>query len=138
MKLEDLNEKWIEFGGIFDSSYEVKTWRDETETANIVYVLLNGKVFEFKEDPDDGYRSHCLTEEDVERPLNAKFTLEHAPIKLFARSIELKGSNYDHFDGIKLFKTPESEKHVAAFGTDNIDDYYPSYIAYIDVKELNK
>lgn len=139
MKLEQLNETEVEFGGVFDSTYEFKNWREESETANVMYVLLNGLVYEFKEDPSDGYRSHCDDAGPVERPKGAKFSLEHAPIKLFARYGTLvsrdKYSSRE-FEGLRLFKSKNDEKCVAEFGTDNADDYYPSYTTYVNVAAL--
>lgn len=140
MKLQDLNGKYIEFGGVYETTYDYNTWRDEPEKATVVYALLDGHVFAFKEDPSDGYRSSCDVEEDVPFPEGARFSMQHSPMKLFAKvGISKDDTEYcdTSFEGLKLFHHEDSEKQVAEFGTSNYDDYYPSYRCSVDVEALN-
>lgn len=142
MKLEDLNEKWISFSGVYESTYQHSAgWNDSTETANVVYVMLDGHIFEFKEDPLDGYRSSANVEYDVVRPDGAEFNFEHAPQRLFARAGNIvRGKDWyrKEFQGLLLYKSEHDDAiAVAEFGTDNVDDYYPIYTAFIDIKAIN-
>jgi hypothetical protein len=120
MKLQDLNGKWVLFKGVYSDN-------------SMVYVSLNNKVFGFREDPDDGYRSYMVEEGLVQSPKKAAFSFGKKPVKLFARTGDL-GS----FDGLALFLNEEDHEAVAQFGTDHSDDYYPMARDWVDVQRINE
>lgn len=138
-KLENLNNTYAEFGGTYETKVNCNRYEGDNEQADVTYVLLNGKVFMFKEDPSDGYRSYMADEGQVARPKAARFSLEHAPQKVFVQYGRLKTHkeySSGDFDGLRLFKG--NPAMVAEFGTDNSDDYYPSAVSFVNVEAINE
>lgn len=119
MKLSDLNNQYVLFKGVFND-------------GETVLVKINDQVFSFTEDPDDGYRSYMITNGSVTPPDYANFNFELNPVKLFVRY-----GNNGSFEGLELYLTEQSDC-VAQFGTDNIDDYYPVAMNFVDVVKINE
>jgi hypothetical protein len=87
------------------------------------YVKLNKTVWEFLYDPSDGYRSYC----DGVTALSPEEAKEIGPF--FSTPIAVvRVSTYDknYSDGIELIDVEDGHIWLDA-GTDNTDDYYPSY-----------
>lgn len=92
-----------------------------TEDANVIRFTLDGKTYTAVEDPTDGYRS-CLEKifvEDVS--LNNKFPA----VKVLAR--KKASDTWSNNDTLELIDVLTG-KVVLEVGTDNHDDYYPSFV----------
>lgn len=122
-KLIDFNNQWVVFKGV---------WFDPKSSATRCLVSLDGKVFGFTEDEDDGYRSSAIEEGIVKAPKGTKFSLSFNPIPLFAQV-----SDNGDFSGITLYQDETCKVALAAFGTNQYDDYYPCYTAWVDVERIN-
>lgn len=108
--------------GVDLSSESVKTYGDHFEDASVIRVRLDGKVYTAIENPDDGYRSSMdrLFVEDC--PIKNTFP----PIRVLAK--KKANDTYAVNDTIELIDVVTG-KVVAEFGTDNTDDYYPSFVS---------
>lgn len=137
-------EGWVEFGGVYEDRIMYAAYEfSEPELCNCHFVKINGKVFQFTEDPSDGYRSHTnVTVSDKEIP-DYKFNLSK-PIRVFLSKPDTSEFKKDddwatkQWSGIVLSSSSNAEDYFAYFGTDNIDDYYPSIDIFFDAVKLTK
>lgn len=108
----------------FDSQ-QIKAydWSDDMEDCAVCRFRLNGTVYVAVENPDDGYRSSMR--EIVADP-DAKISNSFPGIRVLAR--HKNKSNYNEADILELIDVVTG-KVVLEVGTDNSDDYYPSFIA---------
>lgn len=101
-----------------------KRWSDEYEDCEVCRFRLNGTVYAAVEDPDDGYRS-SMRELIVD---------QHAKLQNVFPAIEVvgvhrtKGKYSGEDDVLELIDTTTG-KVVLEVGTDNVDDYYPGFVA---------
>lgn len=104
------------------STEQVKTYGEHFEDANVIRLRLDGKVYTAIENPDDGYRSSMerLFVEDC--PIKNTFP----PVRVLAS--KKANDTYAVNDTIELIDVVTA-KVVAEFGTDNTDDYYPSFVS---------
>lgn len=97
---------------------------DYYEDCEIIRFRLDGVVYTAIEDPSDGYRS-CMERLFVsgDMPVSNVFP----PIRVLARMKEREayGGEPDVLELIDLV----TGKTVMAVGTDNSDDYYPSFVS---------
>jgi hypothetical protein len=96
------------------------------ETADLFRFVLDGVTYTAQEDPSDGYRSsmQSLTLGDGGRPVPSV-----PPVRVLVR--KMPNSEYavnDAIEGICI----ENGKVLFRVGTDNTDDYYPSFVGYFD------
>lgn len=104
-----------------DTSIEqVKTWGDQFESANVMRFRLDGKVYTAVENPDDGYRSSMERLYVADEPISNVFP----PCKVLAR----RKPDYDKNNTLEMIDVVTG-KVVLEVGTDNSDDYYPSFVA---------
>lgn len=109
-----LHGHWKEnvYGGSFDY-FDAYAWE------GIVGLIINGERHDWilRVDPDDGYRSHLAPV--LAAPVHAAvMQFRHDPI--LVRLEEYPGNA----DGWRLL---DADGHAwLEFGTDNLDDYYPS------------
>lgn len=140
MSLQKLNGKKVLFGGVYETTYKIKDEYASQSTGNVTYVLLDGKIYRFREDPSDGYRSHIKDIQQVKRTASMKFSMEHDPQRVFVHYGKRKskdGYSYGNaFDGLTLYRGDPTL--LAEFGTDNSDDYYPTYISFVDCEKFGK
>lgn len=106
------------------SSEEVRTWGDEFEHAHVIRFRLDQVCYVAVEDPSDGYRS-AMGEIHIEESPNMKN--EFIGIDVFCRH-KTDGSDGSSSDTIQCFDV-KNGKLVLEVGTENTDDYYPSFIA---------
>jgi hypothetical protein len=120
MNLQDLVGTH-DFGGIDFSTLPRDQYGD---TPNVVRFLLDGITYEVTEDPSDGYRSHMRDIQIVETPVQNRF----GPIEVRA---EMKQSpdEYGYSNDILQLIDTFTGKPVLSIGTDNTDDYYPSFVS---------
>lgn len=93
------------------------------EDANAIRFRLDGAVYTAIEDPDDGYRS---TLGELFVTLDVKMVNVFPPVKVLGR-IKTK-NKYDNESNILEFVDITTEAVVLEVGTDNQDDYYPSFV----------
>ena len=91
---------------------------------------LGDVIFEVLEDEDDGYRSYMKEVKIID--VNAK----RKPGD-FLDEIIIEVSKKSDFDGFCL-KSTTSDHCWLTFGTDNSDDYYPSFTFYFQPKDRLK
>lgn len=108
--------------GVDLSTERVKNYGDEFEDANVIRFRLDGKVYTAIEDPSDGYRSS----------LDRVF-VEDCAIPAFPpiRVIGVKKPDDRHGyvnDALQLIDVVTGKVVVEA-GTENTDDYYPSFVS---------
>ncbi len=96
----------------------VKQWSD----CQVMRFRLDGKVYTAIEDPDDGYRSHCSKiAVSFEEMANV-----FPPVRVLVRAKER--SQWCECDIVEMIDVVTT-KTVVEVGTDNTDDYYPSFVA---------
>lgn len=103
MRFEDVLGCEVDFYGVDNNAFK-----------------LGSDVFEAIEDPDDGYRSYLRSVEvrDVEGLIFFERPL--------ARVRVIRNDDGGRFDGYSLVDVVEGHTWLR-FGTDDLDDYYPSF-----------
>lgn len=96
-------------------------WQDYG--PNAMYVVIDGTTFAFIEDPSDGYRS-SLSEVIVS---NHKVHNTFEPVLVQIKTNENQNYVYDIVANGQI---------VVQGGTDYSDDWYPSYVAYFEARNL--
>ncbi len=122
MKLEDLIGEHELSGVDFGSREDLR--EDYAGTPNAMWFVLDGKTYCVIENPSDGYRSSMRDIEESDRPVANTF----APVKVLARMCDKYGSYSDGCDVLELIDVINGKRILAA-GTDNVGDYYPSFVA---------
>jgi hypothetical protein len=102
---------------------QVKKYSDYAEDANVIRFRLDGVVYIAFEDPSDGYRSSL--DKLIISP-TAEMTNTFPPIRVLAK-MKTNGS-YSENDTLELIDLVTA-KVVMEVGTDNSDDYYPSFVS---------
>ena len=107
-----------------------KATEEYYQDANTMAFEMDGKVYLVREDPDDGYRSSMKDIEEVD----IKVVNQFPPCKVEGR--RRKNSEYGEKNDVIDFYDIVTGLVVLAIGTENIDDYYPSYVAYFDPRNM--
>jgi len=107
-----------------------KSTEEYYQDANTMAFEMDGKVYLVREDPDDGYRSSMKDIEEVD----IKVINQFPPCKVKGR--RRKNSEYGEKNDVIDFYDVVTGLVVLAIGTENIDDYYPSYVAYFDPRNM--
>ncbi len=89
------------------------------EDASRVTFVLDGEAFQAIEDPDDGYRSS----------LGHLLRCDIADVKNQFDPIQVLGAMRGNSDDVIDFKDVRNGKTILSIGTENTDDYYPSFVA---------
>lgn len=123
MTLEDLIGEHVLSGVEFGTLPKDKE-ADRYEDANTMTFILDGHAYCVVESPDDGYRSSMrdIFEVSIESVKNT-----FKPVRVLARYRE-KGQ-YGATDDILELIDVVTTKVVLEAGTENSNDYYPSYVA---------
>jgi hypothetical protein len=119
-----------------------KLFEEEIPDKNKVFAFygvcgnqfkLEDVVFEAIEDPDDGYRSYL----DTIKVIDSDGIFQRTPLGyVYILGVEEGSiSNYgDSFSGYALVDI--TDNHVwLVIGTDNTDDYYPSFVFHYQIRE---
>lgn len=109
--------------GVDFETEKIKDYCGNFEDAQVIRFCLDGKTYVATEDPSDGYRS-CMSSLEVvnEKPKN---TFE----KVSVFGIMKTQSHYNKCEIIQFYDV-KTAQIVLEVGTDNSDDYYPSFIAH--------
>ena len=119
-----------------------------SDACQHMYFMLNGVIYRVSEDPDDGYRSHL---DDIVicdlMPLNIWQPGERVYCAHVTRDSgrwhnlgETKEEDYayrnDRCDIVEVWSS-ETEKVVLEFGTDMVDDYYPTFVGRFNPEHMS-
>lgn len=101
-------------------------YEDSWEDCGVCRFRLNGVVYIAVEDPSDGYRSHlgAFSRYETEVPMQNVFT----PCKVLVRQRTKRAEYSGDADVLEMIDIVTG-KTVLEVGTDNTDDYYPSFVA---------
>lgn len=102
---------------------QVKKYGDDLEDANVIRFRLDGVVYLAFEDPSDGYRSRM---DKLIVAIDPEITNTFPPIRVVA--IKKADSDWKVNDTLELIDLVTG-KVVMEVGTDNTEDYYPSFVA---------
>lgn len=102
---------------------KVNTYGDYFEDASVIRFRLDGVVYTAIEDPSDGYRSSM---EKLFASPDAEVKNVFPPIRVLAR--KKANETYQVNDTLELIDL-STAKVVMEVGTDNTDDYYPSFVS---------
>lgn len=129
MELKDLVGNHI-LDAVDFSNEQIKTWSDEFEDCEVIRFRLDGKVYAATEDPSDGYRSSMR---DIALLGDVKMQNVFAPQAVVGRYVTEKkaweGSSYTNAAEILELVDTVTGRVVLEVGTDNSDDYYPSFVS---------
>lgn len=108
--------------GVDEENRKVEMWGD-LEDCQCINFVLDGVTYTAIEDPSDGYRS------SLEGILvsDEKVTNNFAPVEVEV-SYRTKNSYMDDCEILDFIDT-KNGKQIMEIGTDNTDDYYPSFVA---------
>jgi len=98
----------------------------EHRMADSIAFTLDGQTYVATEDADDGYRS------SMESIRKVDFTIPNLPV---AVPILARMSESNSEDILELLNA-ETGKVILRVGTDNIDDYYPCWVAEYNPENL--
>lgn len=125
MELQDLIGEHL-LDAVDFSNEQVKTWGEEFEDCHVMRFRLDGKVYTAMEDPGDGYRSSMreITVGDWE------MSNTFPPVRVIGR--HRTEGRYSGVDDVLELIDVGTGKVVIEVGTDNVDDYYPGFVAHFD------
>lgn len=113
-----------ELDAVDESTEQVKAYYGDTfEDANCIRFRLDGKVYTGIEDPSDGYRS------SMEKLFASFDEMKNVfpPVKVLAR-IRTEYEYGGKSEVLQLLDV-KNGKVILEVGTDNEDDYYPSFVS---------
>ena len=122
MELKDLVGEHI-LDAVDFSDGQVRTWGDEFLPCQVMRFRLDGKVYAVTENPEDGYRSSMREIAVGDWPMKNTF----AGKRVIGEYLTKDGYG-DNSDVLELIDAITGEI-VIEVGTDNNDDYYPSFVA---------
>lgn len=129
MELKDLVGNHI-LDAVDFSNEQIKTWGDEFEDCQVIRFRLDGKVYAATEDPDDGYRSSMS---DIALLGDVQMRNVFTPTPVIARYVSereaYEGAGYNYQADILELVDATTNRVVLEVGTDNTDDYYPSFVS---------
>jgi hypothetical protein len=120
MELEDLVGKHI-LSGVDEDSKSIERY-GSLENCNVINFVLDGTTYSATEDPEDGYRS------SMDEIIVSDFTVKNSFAGIEVLGIMRGTTDYSKNDVIDFFDT-KNGKLVLSVGTENTDDYYPSFVA---------
>ena len=101
--------------------YEAGGRGDDSADARVFYARIDGAIYRFTEDTNDGYRS-CLREVVI---------VDDAPIVPFPpMTVSVHWHPAPHEDDVIYFVNEATGLVVLEVGTRNFDDYYPSFVSH--------
>lgn len=130
MELKDLIGLHKLSGVTNDMKKFTQTWdKDETYDAEALTFILDGVAYTALEDHNDGYRSSMQDLKINEYECLNKFDA----VDVFCIHYDKRG--YNHCDILDIYDL-KTAKVILSIGTDNSDDYYPSFVAYFQPENM--
>jgi len=108
-----------------DFSNERRLRYDEWTDSSVCRFRLDGKVYIAIEDPNDGYRSSLASLAQYTSEVRLENTFPGARVLVRHKSTNEHGQEADMLE----FLDVETGLSVLEVGTNNSDDYYPSFVA---------
>jgi hypothetical protein len=105
-------------------SESIKQYGTHYEDCSIIRFRLDGTVYTAIEDPSDGYRS-CM--DRLFASPNEPVANVFPPIKVIGKK---KGNDRWDINDVLQLTDAVTGLVVLEVGTDNTDDYYPSFVGY--------
>lgn len=121
MELKDLVGMHTLSGVDFDER-SIEQWPGSFEDSQVVNFVLDGKTYTAVEDPNDGYRSSMKEIAITDFPVKNVFP----GIAVFC--VMHPDGNYNKNDVLDVYDA-KNGKLVLAIGTEDWDDYYPTFKA---------
>ncbi len=103
------------------------------EDANVCRFRLDGTIWMAVEDPNDGYRSSMREITKLRANTKVKLVNVFPPVQVLAVYHERR--RYEACDILELRETATG-KLVLTVGTENTDDYYPSFVASFEPENM--
>lgn len=101
--------------------YEAGGRGDEGHDARVFYARIDGVIYRFAEDTQDGYRS-CLADVVI---------VDEAPLVPFPpMTVTAHRHPVPHNNDVIYFVNEATDLVVLEIGTREIDDYYPSFVSH--------
>lgn len=124
MNLQDLVGEHL-LDAVDFGSVKKESWGGGYEDCQTMRFRLDGIVYVALEDPSDGYRS-CMESLQIatDEPAN-----RFPPVRVVARYRDRSG--YNAADVLEII-VASNGKTVIEVGTENSDDYYPSFVAHFN------
>lgn len=96
-----------------------------SEQCEVIRFRLDGVVYVAMEDPEDGYRS-CMRDLVTEE---SEMKNVFPPVRVMVRHrTDATHSGWPQVDDVLEFICIENGKEILTVGTENTDDYYPSFV----------
>jgi hypothetical protein len=112
--------------GVDTSSESVKEeWGDSFQDCQVINFILDWKTYAAIEDPQDGYRSSMREIKLSKVVVKNKFPATKV------MGIMRGKTNYNEHDIIDFYDV-KTGKIVLSIGTEDVDDYYPMFVAFFD------
>lgn len=130
MELKELAGLHTLTGVTNESKSLERSWNEEqTYDAQTLSFILDGIIYTATEDDNDGYRS-CM-----EHLLVNKFECKNTfnPIQVLG-IYKNKSGYYENADILQLYGM--NGKLILEVGTDNSDDYYPSFVSNFNPENI--
>ena len=103
-------------------------WSEDFTDCQMLRFRLDGIMYCVTEDPDDGYRSSMRDIQISDVPAMNLFTPEAVRVRYLDKKANTWGSGEHECDLLEV--TSETTGEVLLLvGTDDADDYYPSFVA---------
>lgn len=130
MELKDLIGEH-ELSGVSFGTLEITEGYNKGAACNTVDFILDDETYTAVENPDDGYRSQMKEIlHDNTRIVENRFP----PLKVHI--VEMPDGKYDKNDGLDFIDSVTG-KIVMSIGTENIDDYYPSFVSRFNPENMS-
>ena len=111
--------------GVDESALKVEQYGGRFENCQCINFVLDGITYTAIEDPDDGYRSSL----DKIIVSGTKVTNTFEPVEVLVSYRDKTEGIYKGSCEILDFTDTKNGKRVMEIGTDDSDDYYPSFVA---------
>lgn len=131
--LESMNDKKFKLDAVeYDNAYTTH-WDNE---ASALRFRLDGISYAAVENPDDGYRSSL--DALIIEPGDPKYINTFKPVEVVCKYISKSDRGYRSSSDCDILKilSVETGECVIEVGTDNTDDYYPSFVGDFNPKNL--
>lgn len=126
MELKDL-VGLHKLSGVDMSNEKIKEeWGDSFEDCQVINFILDRKTYTAIEDPSDGYRSSMREIKESKVVITNKF----APVKVMGVMRQDKSDDVIDFFDVKTGKV------VLSVGTEDLDDYYPGFVAFFNPENM--
>lgn len=134
ISLQDLVGEHM-LSGVDTATISKTTWGSGMEDCNVINFILDGVTYSAIEDPSDGYRSSM---EEIRIVTDVKVKNVFEPIKVIAEYVAEDVNRYrGHACDILELYDASNKLKVLEVGTDNSDDYYPSFVASFSPENMS-